>query len=360
MIKRFTDPTSFPAPWSFTSGAFRFDILIASAEAWVAMKMNSRQINAAELKALKGQRSEGVTIEDIKSLVGKAFMAPLVNEPDPDVKEAICLTHGGCFQPIQYRVGNGELRGSFTEFKAERLANLPEDARNRNEVAVLLQVTTKLIFGDRVPKNILVAAKCPGCVRAERRGKDKVIVTYLTASQVRDQAAGHDARISAAQRRNYVNSLFGGGGSKREAGGGRSSYDRNRGGNRGQRRSDDRPRASFHGASFLEDTAKAFTKAEESGRLVGGLSQLAEASNDFLKSLGIDGSERAYDAIRTIASRTLEKSERAEIISREAAQAGAKLGDIFPDSVKSLGKKPARRGKKSSSPRMSKADRING
>lgn len=347
MFKKFADPTKFPAVWSFIAGSLRFDVLIASAAAWVAMKMNAKAINGAELKVLKASRPEGVTVDDIKALVGDKFRSPLVNEADPDVTEAICLTHGGTFQPIRYKAGE-EFRGSFTEFKAERLVNLPDDVRE--EVKATLAKTTKQVFGDRVPKNIMIAAKCPDCIRAERRGKDKVIVTYLTLAQVRDQASGHDARISAAQRRNYVNSLFG---SKREEG--RKTFNR---GVRGQRRPDDRPRAEFHGANFLEDTTAVLTAAEKSGKLTGGLEQLSNASNEFLQSLGIQGSERAFDAIRTIASRTLEKAEQAEAINRAASEAGAKLGDVFPDKAKGFGKKKSTRRGKNTGPRQSKADRI--
>ena len=379
---------------------FSFEVRLASEEVKTLMKLNASNVDVAALKALKATRPDGISAEDVKNVlyVGKTLRVPFpAPEVDPEnPKGGIpCSTCGAFFDAITYTNKEGARRGSVTELKSELFDQMVKDSKdeslpvqNREAAARFLKASDNLgaiMMKGRVLHNVKFFGTCPSDVREERKPKvvldengkpvrdekGKVVkegtyFTYLTLADALAQATVHDARIAGGKSRSYVNGLKKGLTNFRRPGENRGDNRRGDNFNRGQRRQDDRPRSDFHGASFLDNTTVVLVAAEKSGKLNGGLRQLAEASNDFLKTLGIEGSERAFDAVRTIASKTLER-QQATAESKPASSVDkpttpvATFGDVAGSSLSGLKFKPAkkapRRGK-NSGPRQSKADRI--
>ena len=358
---------------------FNFEVRLISEEVRTLMKLNAVNVDVAALKALKATRPEGITAEDVKNIlyVGKTLRTPFpAPETDPDnPKGGIpCSTCGESFDAITYTNAEGARRGSVTELKSERFDQMVKDAQDqtlsgqdREAAARFVKASEDLgaiLMKGRVLHNVRFFATCPKDVREERKGRDKVIFTYLTIADALSQATVHDARIAGGKSRSYVKGLKKGLANFRRLG--ENRYDNRRGGGfHGQRRTDDRPRSDFHGASFLDGTTAILVAAEKSGKLTGGLEQLSNASNEFLQSLGIQGSERAFDTVRTIASKTLERqvAESTPTASDSQPSIGATIADS--PSAKNLAglkfptqKKVARRRGKNNGPRQSKADRI--
>jgi len=382
---------------------FNFEIRLISEEVRTLMKLNAVNIDVAALKALRATRPDGITAEDVKNVlyVGKTlrtlFPAP---ETDPDnPKEGIpCSTCGKSFGAITYNNKDGARRGSVTELKSERFDQMVKDVKDESlsiqdrEAAIRFVKASEdlgaTMMKGRVLHNVRFFATCPTCVRNERkpraviveghplrdeRGKivmeDGVFFSYLTIADALSQATMHDAKIAGGKSRSYVQGLKKGLANFRRPGENRGGYDNRRGGGgndfhgHGQRRTDDRPRKNVLGGDFLVPSAEAIEKTIAAGKLLGGLAQLAEASDGFLKSNGIADTEAGYNAIKTIARKTLERQAESSPTSVTNSQptTGATLADS--PSAKSLEglnlpqKKVARRGK-NSGPRQSKADRI--
>ena len=360
---------------------FNFEVRLISEEVRTLMKLNAVNVDVAALKALKASRPDGISAEDVSKIlyVGKTLRTPF---PAPDVdpdnpKGGIpCSTCGQHFDAITYKNAEGARRGSITELKSERFDQLLKDSKDetlpteRREFASRFlkasdDLTVALLKGRKF-QNVRLFATCPLDVREERKGREKVIFTYLTIADAVTQATTHDARIAGGKTRSYVKGLKKGLVNFRRPGENRGGYDNRRGGNfHGQRRTDDRPRKSFLGGDFLVPSADALAVTQATGKLAGGLAQLAEASDEFLRTNGIAQSDGACNAIRIIATKTLER-QAAEATPASQSQpttgAGATLADS--PSAKNLAglqfpsqKKSPRRGK-NSGPRQSKADRI--
>src|SRR3989338_2214659 len=116
---------------------FNFEIRLISEEVRTLMKHNASNIDVAALKALKAQRLEGISAEDVKNVLydGKTFRTPFpAPETDPDnpkggIPSSTCGQH---FDAITYTNAEGARRGSVTELKSERFDQMVKDAKDES------------------------------------------------------------------------------------------------------------------------------------------------------------------------------------------------------------------------------------
>lgn len=329
-MRTFANPTQYPAVWHFRAGSLEFDILVADEVAWVAMKMNARVADGPALKALKSQRPNGITAEDVKSsLQAEAhFRAPLQNEPDGGSE--ICTACGIQKQPIKYMAkdaeGQPEERGNFLELKAEKLDALKSEHPELIEAAKSL--TSKIVGGkENLPKFALAIFVCEDCKRAERRGK--VFRTYYSREGVLGRLGERETRIRAAVRRNTLTNLLG---SKSKDPRARREF-MSRWGSNDRRGGDRRPapeKAEFEGALFHKATAEALNKAKAADPNFD-LAKVAEMTIEQLVGIGALRSVEqvnAAAAIVSIAKSALERVSKTEAIGKAANEEGLDLSVV--------------------------------
>ncbi len=297
------DPTRFPyiteARLHTGISSIEFPIAFATADAFMAFKMNAKNLDAIALRDVAKERREaGVTIDDVKATLkeGAEFIAKVELEADTD-KKVLCVRCTKEFQPVRKPRANGGFSGNFRTLKAEEVAKLDEVRQTIASVITAWALNVEAVPADMKPRAVPVCTDCKRyetetLVREkawlEREGSDRrpFFPPYLIATDLQDALYARDSVIKNAINRKTYDEVVGHRGDRRPA----TTDNRGAGNGRGDRPRG--PRSKWNGVELFPSVTETLVHLVAEGKLGDSIEALLAMAPAELEALGVQNAPR--------------------------------------------------------------------
>lgn len=331
------EPTRFPYTTEVRMhtgvSQISFGATFATAEAFVAFKMNVKGLDAIALRdRAKEVRDAGLTVDDVRATLKDGAVFVEKKELDPDGSDQFtCVRCVKSFQPVMKPRTAGGFSGNFRTLKADEVAKLDESRQKlANEVTGWFM---GLAENQPVPADLKTRAVpvCPACrkieienlvrekTRLEREESDHKVFfpPYYIIEDVVAALYERDSKITNAINRKTYDEVVGHRTDTRRTD--------NRGGYRGNTSRSDRPRGerkSWNGAEYYPNVADTLVRLAREGKIPNSLEGLLEKSPAELETMGLDNAAKVQQLAQSHLDWKARQSRTAEVAGRGAVSLG--------------------------------------